>query len=118
VPKGRPQKVVLEEIQQDLLEGLAGMGATWKDIVDCSGMPKTTLLRNYGDVVAKGKMRFENRIRAKLLVQAFDKDNVACLIWLSKNFAGMSERANFELHGGVKIELIVKDYRSQKRGLR
>ena len=102
---GRPKKYKLD-IQQ--VEQLAGFGCTNREISSFFKCSETTLTRNYGVNLEKG--RDEGKIRLRQYQwKAAKAGNVAMLIWLGKQILGQADKqeiAHTELPEGFNVELL------------
>ena len=83
----RPKK---HKIETSKIEQLASYGCTNREIsafFDCS---QTTLTRNYGDFLTKGREKGKIRLR-QMQWKSAENGNVTMQIWLGKQVLGQSE---------------------------
>lgn len=83
---GRPRIVIDEE----LLEKLATIHCTMREMVDIIGVSQDTLKRNYAHIIDKGKSTGKMRLRRKQMEVALE-GNPTMLIWLGKCMLGQTE---------------------------
>ena len=101
----RPKK---HNIETDKIEQLASFGCTNREIASFFDCSQTTLTRNYGDFLTKGREKGKIRLR-QLQWKAADKGNVSMLIWLGKQILGQSESPMVmedELVEGFDLEVL------------
>ena len=84
---GRPEI----EVDLDLLEKLAEIQCTKKEIAYCLGISIDTLARRFADYVDKGQSMGRMRLRRAMWVNAIDKENTVMQIFLSKNILGYKD---------------------------
>ena len=84
----RPKKYNLDT---DKVEQLAGFGCTNREIASFFDCSETTLTRNYGDFLTKGREKGKIRLR-QLQWRAAEKGSHTMLIWLGKQVLGQSEK--------------------------
>ena len=84
----RPKKYNLDT---DKVEQLAGFGCTNREIASFFDCSETTLTRNYGDFLTKGREKGKIRLR-QLQWRAAERGNTSMLIWLGKQVLGQSEK--------------------------
>ena len=84
----RPKKYNLDT---DKVEQLAGFGCTNREIASFFDCSETTLTRNYGDFLIKGREKGKIRLR-QLQWRAAERGNTTMLIWLGKQVLGQSEK--------------------------
>ena len=78
-------------IDKDKVEQLASFGCTNSEISSFFGCSDTTLTRNYGENLTKGRDKGKIRLR-QMQWKAADKGNVAMVIWLGKQVLGQAEK--------------------------
>ena len=89
---GRPKKHDLDT--QQVIQ-LAGFGCTNTEMASFFGCSETTLTRNYGEYLTKG--RDEGKIRLRQLQwNSAKKGNVTMQIWLGKQVLGQTEKSEVE----------------------
>ena len=88
----RPKKY---EIPKDKIEQLASFGCTNTEIASFFDCSETTLTRNYGGFLTKGRDKGKIRLRQLQWKQA-EKGNVSMLIWLGKQVLGQTDRQEVE----------------------
>ena len=84
----RPKK---HKIETSKIEQLASYGCTNREIsafFDCS---QTTLTRNYGDFLTKGREKGKIRLR-QMQWKSAERGNVSMLIWLGKQVLGQTDK--------------------------
>lgn len=69
---------------------LAAMGCKDTEIADWFGIDSNTLRYNFSVELTKGRESMKQSLRQAMLTQALG-GNATLLIWLSKNFLGMSD---------------------------
>lgn len=84
---GRDKKPVKPED----VEKLAAIGCKDPEIADWFGIKKDTLRYNFATELLKGRERMKQSLRRTMLDVALHDRNVVMLIYLSKNFLGMSD---------------------------
>ena len=102
---GRPKKHNLDILQ---VEQLAGFGCTNREIASFFKCSETTITRNYGDYLTKGRDKGNIRLR-QLQWKSAEKGNVAMLIWLGKQLLGQSDKQEIthnELPDGFDTTII------------
>ena len=90
--KGRPKKYNLDTEQ---VEKLASFGCTNTEIASFFDCSETTLTRNYGGFLTKGRNKGKIRLR-QLQMQAAERGNVSMMIWLGKQMLGQTDRQEIE----------------------
>lgn len=83
---GRPKK----KIDVEMVEKLATIHCSVKEIADIMGCHPDTIRNRFADIIAKGKAHGKMSVRRKMLETAMTGSPVM-LIWLSKNWLGMSD---------------------------
>ena len=101
--KSTPQKTtVIEEevvivgrdkkpVKPEDVEKLAAIGCKDREIADWFGIKEDTLRYNFAELLLKGRERMKQSLRRTMLECAIHDKNVVMLIYLSKNFLGMSD---------------------------
>ena len=84
----RPKKYNIDPKE---VEKLAGFGCTNVEIASFYGCDESLIRKSYSDSVAKGKDKGKIRLR-QLMFRSAENGNVAMLIWLSKQYLGMSDK--------------------------
>ena len=85
---GRPKKY---DIDTDKIEQLSGFGCTNVEISSFFGCSESTLTRNYGVFLTKGREKGKIRL-SQLQWRAAEKGNTSMLIWLGKQILGQTDR--------------------------
>jgi len=101
----RPKK---HNLDKDKVEQLASFGCTNSEISSFFGCSDTTLTRNYGENLTKGRDKGKIRLR-QLQWKSAEKGNVTMLIWLGKQVLGQSENPMVmedELVEGFDLEVL------------
>jgi hypothetical protein len=83
---GRPKK----KIDKELVEKLATIHCSVKEIADIVGCHPDTIRNRFADTISRGKANGKMSVRRKMLETAMT-GNATLLIWLSKNWLGMSD---------------------------
>ena len=102
---GRPKKHNLDILQ---VEQLAGFGCTNREMASFFKCSETTLTRNYGVNLEKGRDEGKIRLRQYQWKPA-KKGNVAMLIWLGKQILGQSDKqevSHIDLPDGFDTTII------------
>lgn len=94
----RPRK----KIDKELVEKLAIIHCTTKEIAHVVGCSTDTLERRFSEVIHKGKDIGRMSLRRKMYQKAMDQDNTTMQIFLSKNLLGYSD--NVDIKQDVTIE--------------
>ena len=102
---GRPKKYDLDTKK---VEQLASFGCSDTEMEAFFDIPRTTLIRNYGQYITKGRESGKIRLRQYQWAAA-KKGNVVMLIWLGKQMLGQTDKQEItttELPEGFSVELI------------
>ena len=94
---GRPKE---HDLDKDKVEQLASFGCTNSEISSFFGCSDTTLTRNYGENLTKGRDKGKIRLR-QMQWKAADKGNVTMLIWLGKQILGQVEKSEVKWENPV-----------------
>ena len=78
-------------VKPEDVEKLAAIGCKDPEIADWFGIKKDTLRYNFATELLKGRERMKQSLRRRMLDVAINDGNVTMLIYLSKNFLGMSD---------------------------
>lgn len=92
-PGGRPKAV----IDGDLVEKLASIGCTDKEIAMAANTSIDTLGRRFAERMEKGRENGKTRLRKKQLEVAMT-GNVTMLIWLGKQMLNQAEKVEAQTH--------------------
>ena len=84
----RPKK---HNIETDKIEQLASFGCTNREIASFFDCSQTTLTRNYGDFLTKGREKGKIRLR-QMQWKSAERGNVSMLIWLGKQVLGQTDK--------------------------
>jgi hypothetical protein len=87
LPVGRDKKV----IDPKLVEKLAALGCTDRDIADFVGIKEDTLRYNFADNLLKARAEVRITLRRAMLDNACKNMNAAVQIFLAKNMLGMQD---------------------------
>ena len=101
----RPKKYNIDTTK---IEQLASFGCTNREIASFFDCSQTTLTRNYGDFLTKGREKGKIRLR-QMQWKAADRGNVTMLIWLGKQVLGQAEQPMVmedELVEGFDLEVL------------
>ena len=79
------------EIDEELVEKLAGVGCSNEAIATQVGCSVDTLTRRFADLLAKSRENLKTQLRIWQL-EAAKKGNVAMLIWLGKQMLHQTEK--------------------------
>lgn len=91
-----------------LIEKLAAIHCNNKEIASTVGCdPSLLSKRNYSIIIQKGKERGKASLRKKMWETAHG-GNVSMMIWLSKQYLGMSEKIEEKKDGTLIIEHVYK----------
>ncbi len=85
------------------IEKLAGYGLNNLEISDLTGIKESTLRRNFGEFLTKGRANVKMKLRKKQLAVAL-QGNVSMLIWLGKQILGQKEKLEAE----KEITILIK----------
>jgi len=100
------------EIDADMVEKLASIGCTTKEIASVCECSTDTLERRFAANIAKGKERGKTSLRKKQYEVAMT-GNVTMLIWLGKQMLDQKEKNELSsADNGFKV--ILEDYSSKK----
>ena len=84
---GRDKKPVMpQDVQR-----LAAIGCKDREIADWFGVKEDTLRYNFAEELLKGREQMKQSLRRTMLDVALHDRNTVMLIYLSKNFLGMSD---------------------------
>ena len=86
VQRPRPRKPV----DKELIYKLAAIHCTNKEIASVVGIHIDSLQRHYSDILIAGRESGKGKLRRRMWEEAM-KGNVTMLIWLSKNYLGMTD---------------------------
>ena len=89
---GRPKVHDLDGAQ---IEQLSGFGCTNVEISSFFGCSESTLTRNYGVFLTKGREKGKIRLR-QLQWKAANSGNISMLIWLGKQILGQADKQAVE----------------------
>lgn len=101
----RPKKY---NIDPEQVEKLASFGCSNTEIASFFGCSKDLISKSYSTDVSKGQDKGKIRLR-QMLWKSAEKGNVAMLIWLSKQYLGMSDKQEIkttELPSGFETTII------------
>ena len=84
----RPKKY---NIDKEQVEKLASFGCTNVEIASFFGCDESLIRKSYSENITKGKDKGKIRLR-QLMFRSAESGNVAMLIWLSKQYLGMSDK--------------------------
>ncbi len=83
------------EIDESLVEKLASIGCTMKEIASVAGCSVDTLERRFADTIKRGQDKGRTSLR-RFQWKAAEAGNVTMLIWLGKQLLGQSDKAEHE----------------------
>ena len=105
-PVGRPKVHDLDSAQ---IEQLSGFGCTNREIASFFRCSETTLTRNYGEYLIKGRDKGNIRLRQLQWKQA-ERGSVAMLIWLGKQYLGQRDTPETKWENPVDgVEMVSLD---------
>lgn len=73
------------------VQKLAELHATWEEMSDYFGVPRTTLQYNFDDIIKLARASTKCKLRKKQIDVAL-KGNPSMLIWLGKNMLGQRDK--------------------------
>lgn len=82
----------LKPIDEKLLEKLAFLHCSYKEMASILEVSADTLKRRYADKIEQGRNKCKQKLRRMMLQEAFEKENWKMMIWLSKQMLGHSEK--------------------------
>ena len=94
-PKRRGRPPI--ELDEEKVYRLACMGCTVQEIAHYFDVSKDVIERRYIDIVHAGLSNAKMSLRRTMLKAATQTENVAMMIWLSKQWLGMREPVNVDL---------------------
>jgi len=99
MPLGRPKL----ELDEEQLLNLARIQCTYEEMAAVMNCSIDTLRDNYSHVIHKGREQGKMSLRRELwkLVQ---RGNLGACIWMSKNYLGMSDKAELNTTNTVIVE--------------
>lgn len=111
--RGRPKKIIELSVEV-IAEKLAQLGLKNSTISLVTGIKETTLRRNYGGILTKGREALINDLAAKQIELALTgnkgEGHPTMLIWLGKQYLGQSEKNEAK----DEITLIIKKLEATK----
>ena len=84
----RPKKY---DIKGEEVEKLAQFGCTNIEIASFFGCDESLIRKSYSEYITKGREQGKIRLR-QLMFRTAESGNVSILIWLSKQYLGMSDK--------------------------
>lgn len=99
--RGRKRKEIREIGVEEIIEEMATIGATNKEIANFLEINQTTLVRNYEKFLTKGRANLKIKLRRKIIEIAL-KGNVAMLIFLAKNYLDMKDEEKQKIEVNIK----------------
>ena len=84
----RPKKY---DIDKSKVEQLSSFGCTNREIASFFGCSESLLKKSYSSFLEKGRQKGKIRLR-QLQWKVAEQGNVSMLIWLSKQYLGMSDK--------------------------
>lgn len=104
----RNKKIVKTPKNEAVIQKMASIGATNKEIAELYGMDENTLKRNYEIFLTKGRSNLKMKLRRKMIeVATKGKGNVVMLIFLAKCYLKMNEEMIDE--DKKKLIVFIKD---------
>ena len=102
----------LKEVDEKLVESLASVGCTNKEIATLAGCSDDTLTRRFADTLEMGRATLRMSLRREQVKRA-QAGNVGMLVWLGKNLLGQSDKT--EVKAG-KLADLYADPLEQRNG--
>jgi len=90
---GRPKL----ELNEEQVYKLASLNVSVKDIADVLGCSKSTLEKNYLDVINEGRANLKHSILRKQYEVGITDKNVTMLIWMGKQHLGQADKKAVEI---------------------
>ena len=115
---GRPKKNIQSPPPEQLVQELANIGATWQEIADVMGEPKTTLVDRFSEYYKKGASEISISVKREQHYVAMDRDHrsqATMLIWLGKQYCGQADKADVNTVATVDIKNDIKDKTPEQR---
>ena len=84
---GRPRI----EVDENIVANLASIGCTQEEIASVVGVGRSTIQRNFGQIIEDNKNKGKASLRKKMWELAL-KGNPNMLVWLSKNVLNMRDK--------------------------
>jgi len=95
---GRP----IKPINEDLVEKLAMIGCTMKEIAAICDVSVDTLERRFAELIEKGKEQGKSSLR-RMQWKSAEGGNVVMQIWLGKQLLGQKDRMKTENYNVVDL---------------
>jgi hypothetical protein len=96
-------------IDPKVVEGMASVGATDREIGAFVGCDGDTIGRRFAEVLAKARSGLQTRLRQAQLKLAL-KGNATMLIWLGKQMLGQKEpQQSHEVTGAAALTVVIRD---------
>jgi len=77
-------------VDRDLIYKLAAIHCSNREIASITGIHIDSLQRHYKDILTSGRENGKGKLRRRMWEEAM-KGNVTMMIWLSKNYLGMTD---------------------------
>lgn len=87
----------LKDVDENLVEGLAAIGCTDREIAVLSGVSIQTLDRRFGEILDKGRQTLKMKLR-RWQLQAAERGSTAMLIFLGKNLLGQRDAVQLDVN--------------------
>jgi len=88
------------EIDESLVEKLAQIQCTPKEIATIVGCSEDTIMGRFSEIIEKGKATGKMSLRRTMFKKA-QEGNATLLIWLSKQHLGMKDKIENEITGNT-----------------
>lgn len=105
--RGPKTKHVADKIDVEQLIKLAQMQCTMQEIADWFECSVDTLERNFAETIKRAQSKGKVSVKRSLFNKA-EQGDLGAIIWFSKNFMGMSDKAEVTNENQIKI-VIDKD---------
>lgn len=109
------------EIDADLVEKLASIHCTMKEIAAVAGCSVDTLERRFAEVIKNGQEKGKTSLR-RYQWKAAEKGNVSMLIWLGKQILGQRDKSKEEIQDAInsnpmnqKLESLLEAVKGNKK---
>ena len=98
MPAGRPRKKI-ELKPETVITHLAQIHCSKTEISKILGISVDTFDRHYAELYDKERVTGKTRLRKAMMHCALQDGNVTMMIWLAKNYLGMTDKTSMELTG-------------------
>lgn len=105
--RGRPRK----NLDPNQIERMAAIGCTVTEIAGVLQCGESTLRRNFGRNLDKGRAELKMRLR-KAQIEAALGGNVTALIWLGKQYLEQSDKVNLDQKVAARFKTLPSGQRT------